>query len=478
MRKPIFRTIVLGLVLGCLVFLTDILVARDPSSTRGRFRADAPAAPQTLETAASAPGWARTVQVSLGGNDCAYNQGHAVQPTSDGGLVVAGIGGFDQASWEGEDLAVMKLRPSGKVAWQLGYDPLTGETYNVGRSMVRTTDGEYLVAGWTGEAYDMFGDAFAMKLAGNGQVKWLKTYGGGANDHAYSVQATGDGGCILAGNTESFSSVGTDAWILKLNALGNIVWQKAIGGPANECLYSIHGMPDGGYIAVGAIQNWPTSQAWVIRFGHNGFVKWQKVYGDASSSWDEARSICPTGDGGYLVAGSKGARDPNGSGLLWSDIWVWKLDRSGNIIWQKAYRGNAVSQGTMVLPARGGGFLVIGSNLALNIGPTGDLLWQKIFGEQTGGGCWFDGAFQGDNGNFVMTGGMAKSMLVVSLNPSGRGGSSCPLIQDASVIMSETSALPTATSFSSRFTSAIATKIVYHPFIMSSQVGTVCDFLP
>jgi len=65
MRKPIFRTIVLGLFLGCLAFLTDILIARDPSPTRGRFWADAPAAPQTLETAASAPGWARTVQVSM-----------------------------------------------------------------------------------------------------------------------------------------------------------------------------------------------------------------------------------------------------------------------------------------------------------------------------------------------------------------------------------------------------------------------------
>jgi hypothetical protein len=122
--------------------------------------------------------------------------------------------------------------------------------------------------------------------------------------------------------------------------------------------------------------------------------------------------------------------------------------------------------------------LVIGSNLALRLGPTGDLLWQKIFGEQTGGGCSFDGAFRADNGNFVLTGSMAKSMLVVSLDPSGSGGSSCPLIQDASVIVSETSALPTPTSFSSRFTSAIATKIVYHPLSMSSQVGTVCDFLP
>ncbi len=372
----------------------------------------------------------------------------------------------------------MKLRPSGKLAWQVGYDPLTGETYNVGRSLVRTTDGGYLVAGWTGEAWDMFGDAFAMKLTGGGQVKWFKTYGGSANDHAYSVQATGDGGYIIAGNTESFSSVGTDAWILKLNALGNVVWQRAIGGQANECLYSIHGMPDGGYIAVGAIQNGPTSQAWVIRFGHTGIVKWQKIYGDASSSWDEARSICPTGDGGYLVAGSKGVRDPNGSGLLWSDIWVWKLDRSGNIIWQKAYRENAVTQGTTVVKAAGGGFLVIGSNLALRLGPTGDLLWEKGFGEQTGDGVSFDGAFQADNRNFVLTGSINKGILVVSLDPDGSGGSSCPLLQAASVIVSETSALPTPTSFSSRTTSAIATRIVYHPFSMSSQVGTVCDFLP
>jgi hypothetical protein len=477
-KSIIIRAVAVALTLGGLFLGMSAFAAHDPSPSSRFPRPQALVEADGWSLTGASSSWIRTLRLAFGSAAVAahYHHGHAVLATNDGGAVVSGVGGFNSASWEGEDLAVLRIRPTGDVVWQLGYDPLTGETYNVGPALVPAKDGGYLVAGWTGETYDTYGRAFALKLSATGAVKWFRTYGGDLNDRAFAVQPTGGGAYLVAGETESFNSSGTDAWVFKLNSLGNIVWQRAFGGPADEHLYSIVKMPDGGFLAAGSIETWPTRQAWVVRLTGTGGIKWQRMYGDASTDWDEARSLCLTGDGGCLVAGSRGVVDPDTGAPVWSDIRLWKLDKQGRVVWQKAYRFNSVNQGRSVIRAQGGGFLLAGSNLVLRLSPTGDIIWQRAFGDQATDAISFESAAQAKNEAFLLTGSKGSDMLIVSLGPDGSGSASCPLILDVSVSLNVPAAWATPTFFKPRSTSARALRVLNPDFALANQVETVCDY--
>jgi hypothetical protein len=94
-------------------------------------------------------------------------------------------------------------------------------------------------------------DFWVLKLDALGNVTWQKTYGGTNTDVAESAQQTLDGGFVVAGRTGSFSAGGSDFWVLKLDALGNVSWQKTYGGADSDSAYSIQQTLDGGYILAG-----------------------------------------------------------------------------------------------------------------------------------------------------------------------------------------------------------------------------------
>src|SRR5690349_17064473 len=88
-------------------------------------------------------------------------------------------------------------------------------------------------------------------------IQWQKCLGGTSGDEAYSVQQTADGGYIVAGNTTSndFDVSGNhgleDFWVVKLDAGGNIQWQKCLGGTGDDRAFSIQQTTDGGYVVTG-----------------------------------------------------------------------------------------------------------------------------------------------------------------------------------------------------------------------------------
>ena len=97
-------------------------------------------------------------------------------------------------------------------------------------SIQRTADGGYVLAGGTSSFGAGGTDFWCVKLDASGNVIWQKTYGGSETDQAIAVQATADGGYILAGNTDSFGAGDMDVWYVKLDASGNVLWQKTYGG--------------------------------------------------------------------------------------------------------------------------------------------------------------------------------------------------------------------------------------------------------
>jgi hypothetical protein len=198
-----------------------------------------------------------------------------------------------------------------------------------------------------------------------------KSLGGSNTDQAEAICALPDGGSLVAGNTRSTDGGvfgnhgGTDIWLVNLNSVGNVQWKKAYGGSGNDDVYSIQQTRDRGYAMAGKAlsNNWDVSgnhgdyDAWVVKLDSIGAIQWQKCFG--GTGWEEAKSIKPTNDGGYVFTGFATSVDGDLTQNKGSfDLWVVKLDSAGNIEWQRTYGGSGEDLGYSISPTVDGGYIL------------------------------------------------------------------------------------------------------------------------
>ena len=217
---------------------------------------------------------------------------------------------------------IIKLDGNGNVNWQKTYG---GSGFDEAWDAQQTADGGYIVAGCTEFLGAGNGDLWVLKLDSEGKVVWEKAFGGAEYDCAASVRQTEDGGYILAGGTSSFGAGESDFWLLKLDGSGNVTWEKAYGGTGYDYVISMNQTLDKGYIVAGYTGSFgvaANSAMWIIKVDENGVITWQKTYD--GPGYDYARSAYQTQDGGYIVAG---ATTSFGAGNY--DFWIIKLDGSG-----------------------------------------------------------------------------------------------------------------------------------------------------
>jgi type 1 glutamine amidotransferase len=262
------------------------------------------------------------------------------------------------------------------IQWQ---KTLGGTSDDWPTSIQQTADGGYIVAGRTssydGDVIGHHGsyDFWVVKINSLGAIVWQKTLGGSNNEEALSIQQTADGGYIVAGYTSSNDGDVTgnhgydDIWVLKLNSLGAIVWQKTLGGTSDEWLSSIQQTADGGYIVAGSTSsndgdvttNHGGRDFWVVKLNSLGAIVWQKTFGGTSN--EEVLSIQKTADGGYIVAGSASSNDGDvigNHGL--TDFWVVKLNNLGAIVWQKTLGGTSDDWLSSIQQTADEGYIVAG----------------------------------------------------------------------------------------------------------------------
>jgi len=309
---------------------------------------------------------------------------YSIQQTSDGGYIVAGeTRSFGAGSG---DFWVLKLDGSGNVQWQKTYG---GTGYDYARSIQQTTDGGYIVAGVTYSYSGGYQDVWVLKLDQDGNVIWQKTYGGGYTDIAFSIRQTSYGGYILVGYTTSAGAGKTDIWVLRIDQNGNVLWQKTYGGSDNDFNFitnSIQQTSDGGYIVTGRTYSFGAgnSDVWILKLDGSGNVQWQKTYGGSNDDW--AYSIQQTSDDGYIVAGgtvSFGA----GNG----DFWVLKLDSNGNVLWQKTYGGTDRDSALAIQQTSDGGYIVAGYTNSFGAGKS-DVWILKLDSNGNISGCYAEGS--------------------------------------------------------------------------------------
>ncbi|MBO8140214.1 MAG: T9SS C-terminal target domain-containing protein [Thermosipho sp. (in: Bacteria)] len=317
-------------------------------------------------------------QKTLGGSN--GDEAYSIQQTSDGGYIVAGTtysnNGDVSGNHGGRDFWIVKLDDDGNIKWQKA---LGGSNNELAYSIQQTSDGGYIVAGNTnsndGDVSGNHGnfDYWVIKLDNSGNIEWQKALGGSDYEYARSIQQTNDGGYIVAGTAYSNdgdvtgNNVGNCYWVVKLDSNGNIEWQKALGGSSGDWADSIQQTSDGGYIVAGYTYsndgdvsgNHGERDFWIVKLDKNGNIEWQKALGGSSGDW--AHSIRQTSDGGYIVAGYTYSNDGDVSGNHGErDFWIVKLDNNGNIVWQKTLGGSQWDEAYSVQQTSDRGYIVAG----------------------------------------------------------------------------------------------------------------------
>ncbi|MGM0480239.1 MAG: hypothetical protein ACQERC_13540 [Bacteroidota bacterium] len=295
---------------------------------------------------------------SLGGS--LLDQVLSIQQTTDGGYIIAGDSDSNNGDVTGNngdwDFWVVKLDTAGDLSWQ---NSLGGSGLDYLNAIRQTLDGGYIIAGYS-ESNDGDvtgnngnGDCWVVKLDATGNMIWEKSLGGSQKEIANSIQQTTDGNYIVAGWSESNdgdvteNSGGSDYWIVKLDASGNIIWEKSLGGSGNDWANSIELTSDNGFIVAGQSDsndgdvtgNNGSKDYWVVKLDSVGGLTWQKSLG--GSGTDRAFSIQQTTNDGYIIAGWSSSNDGdltanNGN----NDAWIVQLDSVGTINWQKSFGGS------------------------------------------------------------------------------------------------------------------------------------------
>ena len=358
-------------------------------------------------------------QVALGGS--ASDEAYDVKQTPDGGYIVVGTttssNGHITSTHGGNDLWVVKLNTQGNLQWQKTY----GGTLSDGAYAVEINpNGGYYVAGHSrsndGDASGNHGaiDFWVLKLDALGVVIWQKSLGGSGTDVARAICVSPDGGVVVAGGSNSINGDISgahgggyfDAWVVKLDASGNLVWQNPLGGSNSEEAFSVISTSDGGYMVAGYTSSnngnvsgfKGTNDYWVVKLNSNGILQWQKCLGGTKG--DSARDIIQTLDGGYLVVGESQSNDGDVTGHFGAsntpDYWAVKIDASGNIIWEKSYGGTNYDYARAVCQTTDGNFGIVGTTDSSNgqvssyfgtqdywmvlIDGTGSVIWDKSLG--------------------------------------------------------------------------------------------------
>lgn len=387
---------------------------------------------------------------------------HSIIQTSDGGYIVAGKATSDNSGQLvgftiGVDGWIIKLNNIGNIQWQ---KIIGGDDDDIIHSIQQTTDGGFVIVGESNSdglpaSYGDF-DYWVVKLDSNGNVLWQNKYGGTGQDRAYSIQQTTDGGYIVAGQSASTNGDVTgnhgnfksDFWIVKLNSLGTIQWQKSLGGTFQDEAYSIEQTTDGGYIVAGLTysKNGDVIGAhdglidyWIVKLDSIGNLVWQKPLGGDGE--DEAYSIQQTTDGGYIVAGHTNSINGDivgNSTTQRNNYWIVKLDNLGNIQWQKCpiYTGTDIAHS--VIQTSDGGYVVVGESyfdypncniFTLKLNSIGNIEWTKTIGNPSG----FTGTTDNERGfsiqqtndsGYIIAGfssaspGLGNDYYITKLNPS------------------------------------------------------------
>jgi hypothetical protein len=325
-----------------------------------------------------------------------------VKETSDGGFIVAGYSKSNDGNVQGHhgttgsaDYWIVKLDAAGKIKWSKSYG---GTGNDEAYSVDETKDGGFVVAGFSastdGDISANRGgeDYWIIKLDASGVLQWERSLGGSQDDDAFSVRQTSDGGYIVAGSSMSSDGDVTrnvnaeDYWIVKLDSIGKIVWQKSYGGSGSDVAYNIEPTSDGGYIAIG-YSNSPNGDVegnhgqedfWIVKLDAKGMLQWDRSLG--GDNIDIGYKVLEMPDHTYVVSGAVSSNNGNVTGNHGgNDYWIAKLDNTGVLLWENSFGGTGDEFCYGMDTTSDSGFILAGETTSSDGQVTGHLAFEDYW---------------------------------------------------------------------------------------------------
>ncbi len=324
-------------------------------------------------------------------------------------------------------------------------------------AVVQSNDGNYVILGTTNSTDgdlagrpDLGRDYWLLKLDSDGEKLWSKTLGGSESDTATNLAKTSDGGFIISGYSRSSDgdiseNAGFhDFWIVKVNSVGDIQWEKSYGFPGSDQAFKVFETKEGNYFAagffdVGACEEdgmpvlcpgddlqtnddtrntrHGVGEFWGILMDSNGEKIWRKYFGGSLN--DRCYDALQTDDGGFLLAGQSESDDFDITDDRGSyDFWLVRLDASGTMLWTKSFGGAEIDQGYALAKTPDGNYIMTGDTRSddqdvssvngggdawvIKFDDNGNKIWEKTYG-----GSAFDsgrGIKPMTNGGYLISG--------------------------------------------------------------------------
>jgi hypothetical protein len=339
-----------------------------------------------------------------------WDMAFSVQQTADRGYIITGLWEYDQDGTTTAHICLIKTDSLGDTLWIRTYGDDT--MYSEGHSVQQTSDGGYIIAGYTKPLLGLNADVYVIKTDSYGETVWTRKYGGAEGDVGTSAQQTSDGGYVIVGFTESFSEplAGSryQVYLIKTDALGETLWTRTHddGDSMPEYGFAVGQTLDGGYVIAGAADVVAmVGEVYLLKTDALGYKQWEKEYKSGPGA-DEGYSVQQTPDSGYVIAGCADCYLPN------SDVYLIRTDASGETLWTRTYGGPDLDEGFSVRLSSDGGYVIAGRTFSFSGGSCdayliktdslGDTLWTRLLGGPDGEKG--SSVRQTSDGGYVITG--------------------------------------------------------------------------
>lgn len=362
-----------------------------------------------------------------------------IEPLPGGALLTLGtVMRQNQSGQFLRDLLLIKTNNNGDTIWNR-YLGQSGAS-EMGRDFALLPDGKILITGYT--VYDMGNQTagFLICADSTGNELWSKLYQDDSINTFSSLKISGNG-IILAGTDNTSGS--DDAWLLKTDLNGNVLWSTIVGGTDYDDAWDVETTPEGGYIFTGGTYSFAdglNDDAWMVKTDADGNVIWRKTYGLTDKvdwAWAVVPSLKAGVVDGYVFTGLKNNDPDAGNGITTGDLHLVKTDTAGTVLWDKSVGGPPGSmrrEGTDIKQAKDGGFIICTMRFSaagkpffsvIKTDTAGNVVYEKEL-ETSNKGLVARAIVEAENGSIFVTGRAellpsGQEIFIARIDPTATG---------------------------------------------------------